>query len=384
MNMRTTLKTSPAALTTLLILASALLSSCGQNDGDQEKTDEPISVASVLRATPDDRFEPINGPPQLSFPADHGPHRQQQIEWWYYTGNLSAENGDLFGFQLTFFRIGLDPVPSNRTSEWAASESYMAHFALTDAAGEKFHSFERLARGSMGLAGAQASPFKIWTESWSATATGDDLFPMKLEAADGDVALSLTLHSAKPLVLQGDRGYSRKGKDVGNASGYLSHTRLDAKGSVLAGGRRLTVSGTVWMDHEWSTSVLDDDLAGWDWFSLQLDDGRELMLYQLRKDDGSSSEFSAGAVIAADGSKRALTREQFSIKVVDHWRSHDTDIRYPARWSLEVPSAKIKLEVEPILADQELKVSVNYWEGAVRAKGTSSGRGYVELVGYQK
>lgn len=372
----------PVAL--MAVFIAVVLSSCGASGGAEKQADESISVATVLRSAPNDLFETINGPPELAFPADHGPHRRQQIEWWYFTGNLTADNGDLFGFQLTFFRIGLTPELGERTSTWAASESYMAHFALTDASREEFHSFERLARGAMGLAGAEASPFKVWTESWSVKGSADGLSPMKLVAAEGGVGLNLSLMPAKALVLQGDQGYSRKGKSPGNASGYVSHTRLDAKGGVVVDGRRLNVSGSAWMDHEWSTSVLDKDLAGWDWFSLQLDDGRELMLYQLRQEGGSPSEFSAGAVIAVDGSKRALSLDEFSIKVVGHWTSKTTGIRYPARWLLEVPSDQIRLEVEPVLAAQELQLSVNYWEGAVRANGTASARGYVELVGYKK
>lgn len=368
--------------TIAVILASILWSACSPDVNEVVGSEEVISVADVLRSAPNDDFETINGPPDLSFPRDHGPHRKQQIEWWYYTGNLKAENGDLFGFQLTFFRIGLTPEAVDRPSLWAANESFMAHFALTDVARQEFYSSERLSRGSMGLAGAEATPFRVWTESWSAVGNPGSTFPMKLQAADRGVELSLSLTQEKPRVLQGDQGYSRKGKDVGNASGYVSHTRLSAAGSIVAAGRKFTVTGSAWMDHEWSTSVLDEGLVGWDWFSLHLDDGRELMLYQLRDEDGSSSEFSAGAMIDVDGKKQALKRSDFVIQVKDTWTSPRTGRRYPARWILEVPTLSIRLEVEPLLADQELQVSVNYWEGAVRAKGTTTASGYVELVGY--
>jgi predicted secreted hydrolase len=334
-------------------------------------------------------FARARAPRPFVFPADHGPHPEFRTEWWYYTGNLHGADGRHFGFQLTFFRTAVAPSMVSRASAWASREAYMAHFALTDTAGQRFSAASRLSRAALGLAGAQAQPFKVWVEDWSAEGSAGDAVPVRLRAAEGEIAIDLTLTSAKPVVLHGERGLDRKGEEPGNASYYYSLTRMPATGRVTIRGARFDVNGLAWMDREWSTSSLGADLVGWDWFALQLDDGRDLMLYQLRRADGSADPFSSGSLVAADGTSRHLMRGDFGIEVQQTWSSPRGGVTYPSRWRVTVPSEAIDLEIVPRLADQELAVAVRYWEGAVRVTGQAAGRpiagaGYVELVGYAR
>ena len=326
-------------------------------------------------------------PRDLAFPADHGPHLDYQTEWWYYTGNLVADEGQHFGYQLTFFRRALAPpdLRADRESAWAADQVYMAHFALTDVAGANYEAAERFARGAAGLAGAQAAPYHVWLEDWSVEEVEPGVTGMY--AAQDDLTLDLVLVDGKGPILQGDRGYSPKGPQPGNASYYYSLTRLETSGSVQVGDTVYPVNGLSWMDHEWSTSALSADQVGWDWFSIQMDDGSELMVFQLRKEDGSIDPFSSGTFVAPDGSTRLLGQDEFEIQVEDTWRSPHTGATYPARWTVVVPVVDLVLAIEPHLADQELTLSYAYWEGAVRVEGERagqavSGNGYVEMTGY--
>jgi predicted secreted hydrolase len=353
-----------------------------------------LRASLVAQAAPADTsgFARAEGPQTLAFPADHGPHDDYQTEWWYYTGNLTAETGEHFGYQLTFFRRALAP-PDQRTgraSAWAADQVYMAHLALTDVSSGKHYAFEKLARGAAGLAGAQGEPFRVWLEDWSVA--GPSAGQARLRAAvtpasDLSLNLDLNLFDLKGPVLQGDRGYSRKGPEPGNASYYVSQPRMATAGTVTVDGRTFNVNGLSWMDHEWSTRALGAEQTGWDWFSIQLDDETELMLFQLRRADGSPDGFSSGTLIAADGSTQTLEPGDFNIEVTDRWRSPRTGAEYPAGWVLTVPYADLRLTIKPWLADQEMDVSYAYWEGAVKAEGTHgsrpvAGNGYAELTGY--
>ena len=339
----------------------------------------PADVAGFARAT---------APRPFSFPADHGPHPEFRTEWWYYTGNLETAAGRHFGFQLTFFRIALAPPAAHlATSTWSSRQLYLAHFALTDTARRRFRASSRLDREALGLAGARAAPFRVWLGDWSAESETADTLTVRLRAAEGDVAIDLVLAALKPVALQGDRGLSQKGPEPGNASYYYSLSRMSARGTVRVEGELLAVAGLAWMDREWSTSGLGPDLVGWDWLALQLDDGREIMVYRLRRRDGSIDAHSAGALIAPDGATRTLAAGDVALDTLDHWTSPRSRIRYPSRWRLAVPGAALTLEIEPRLADQELIVGTRYWEGAVRVEGALAGRpiagrGYVELVGY--
>jgi predicted secreted hydrolase len=349
----------------------------------------PIRATIAVReALAEERegFARAQAPRPLVFPEDHGPHHDFRTEWWYYTGNLRTAGNRHLGFQLTFFRVALAPAPEPRASSWSTRQLYFAHFAVTDTAGGRFHAFSRVSRGALGLAGATAEPFRVWVEDWSAEGAAPSA---RLRARDGDVAIDLHVAPGKPVVLQGDRGLSRKGPEPGNASIYYSLTRMPTRGVVRLGAETLEVTGEAWMDREWSTSGLGANVVGWDWFALQLDDGRELMFYRLRRRDGTADAFSAGSLVVRDGTAWRLEAGDVRVEELEHWTSSRSGVRYPARWRLSVPSAELlKLELQPRLADQELDVGTRYWEGAVAVTGSSgngrrvTGQGYVELVGY--
>jgi predicted secreted hydrolase len=345
-----------------------------------------VAVAAALGGS-SDGFTRALAPRPFVFPDDHGPHPGFRTEWWYYTGNLQTAEGRHFGFQLTFFRIAMAAAVESRASAWASRYVYMSHFAVTDTAGRRFSAASRLGRDALGLVGAEARPFKVWVENWSAEGVDGEATRVRLRAVEGDVAIDLTLASAKPVVVQGEHGLDQKGEEPGNASYYYSLTRMTATGRVTIGGTAVEVSGLAWMDREWSTSSLGPDLVGWDWTAIQLDDGRELMFYRLRRADGSSSRFSKGSLVEADGSTRRLTVDDLTVEVRETWASPRDGTRYPSRWRLAVPSAGLDLDVVPRLADQELDLTVRYWEGAVVVDGHARDRpvrgvGYVELVGY--
>jgi predicted secreted hydrolase len=340
-------------------------------------------------ASPTAGFARAEGPRPFDFPADYGPHPDFQTEWWYYTGNLQTADGRRFGYQLTFFRRALAPPAErqDRPSDWATDQVYMAHFALTDVTGNQHQAFERFSRGAAGLAGASSPPYRVWLEDWRVEQLEDDPNRVRMRAAEGDVALDLRLIDRKGPVLHGERGYSQKGPNPGNASHYYSQTRLETSGTLQVGEESLRVRGWSWMDHEFSTSALAPGQVGWDWFALQLDDGSELMVFQIRQADGEIDPFSSGTLIDAYGATRHLTRDDFTVELEGTWRSPRSGASYPARWTVRVPAANLTLAVEPLVADQELNVSYAYWEGAVRVEGQHTGaivtgQGYVEMTGY--
>ena len=332
-------------------------------------------------------YDRAEGPKPILFPDDQGPHPDYQTEWWYYTGNLDTPDGHHFGYQLTFFRRALLPPDqiTPRSSDWGTTQVYLAHFALTNVADQSHTVFERLERGAAGLAGAQVNPFQVWLDDWNVQQIDPGVY--KLSATAGDIQLKLKLVDEKGPVLHGDQGYSQKGPDPGNASYYVSLTRLATDGSIMIGERTFPVSGYGWMDHEWSTSALTSNQVGWDWFSIQLDNDSELMVFQIRQADGSIDPYSSGTWIAPDGSTKHLNKDDFSIEVGNTWTSPHTRAKYPSSWKIAVPSEDLNLEILPYVADQELNVTYNYWEGAVKITGTQAGRsvkgnGYVELTGY--
>jgi predicted secreted hydrolase len=392
--MRSAMSSAARAAVGLAVVAAGALAVFalwpGRADVERGGVRANLAVSEALGSGDPTGFARATAPRPFSFPADLGPHPEFRTEWWYYTGNLETAAGRHFGFQVTFFRTALAPPTAGtaaRGSAWSARQLYLAHFALTDTAGRRFHAWSRLSREALGLAGAQANPFRVWLEDWAAEGQAAGGLPVRLRAAEGDVAIDLVLASDKPVVLQGDRGLSRKGPEPGNASYYYSLTRMSARGTVRAGGEPLPVSGLAWMDREWSTSALGRDLIGWDWLALQLDDGRDVMVYRLRRRDGAADPHSAGALIAADGAARPLALGDVKLDALDHWTSPRSRVRYPSRWRLAISGAALSLEIIPRLADQELIVGTRYWEGAVRVEGIAAGRpiagrGYVELVGY--
>jgi predicted secreted hydrolase len=370
-----------ARLPCLLLPAVLVVAGCAERPPDSG-----IRVADALGGAgdADPGFARALEPRAFRFPEDHGPHPAFRNEWWYVTGNLDDEQGRRYGFQLTFFRIGLDPDPPERVSAWAASDVWMAHAAVTDQDGRRHIATERFARGALDLAGARARPFRVWLEDWSLEA-GEDGFPWRLVAKAGGFGLGLSLEPVKPPVLQGEGGLSRKSAEPGNASYYYSFTRMRARGTLRLGGEERGVEGLAWLDREWSTSALGDDQAGWDWVSLQLDDGRDLMFYRLRRTDGTTDPHSAGTLVSATGETVRLTPDTFSLEAARSWAA-DSGERYPVAWHLAGDTLDRPLLVRAVLDDQLMRVSVRYWEGAVDvldpATGEALGRGYLEMTGY--
>lgn len=361
------------------------------------------TVASALAGGSTEGYARAIEPRDFIFPADHGAHPDFRTEWWYVTGHVDADAGRRFGFQLTFFRNALAPSDRqapDRASAWATRQAYLAHFALTDVRGEQFFAFERSARAAVGLAGAPRAgavepgkPYRVWLEDWLLAGTEPgELLPMRLvastETADGTrAAVDLTLDSTKPPVLQGDDGLSQKGLEPGNASYYYSLTRLQGEGEVILGQQRFPGTVTAWMDREWSTSALEEEQVGWDWFALHLSDGTDLMLYLMRRGDGGLDAASSGTLVGPGGEPERLPSDSFDVRVLDTWRSPRSGAVYPSGWRLLVPGQGIDLVVEPMLRDQELDLAFRYWEGAVTVRGRGpagevEGRGYVELTGY--
>ncbi len=335
-----------------------------------------------------DNFKAASPDVKLVFPEDHGAHPDYQTEWWYYTGNLVSKDGREFGYQLTFFRRAILPedLRPTRSSQWAAEQVYLAHFAITDVRDGSFYYFDRLGRGAAGLAGASADPeFRVWLEDWSVEEIGADTY--RLQASEGDIRLDLTLKDSKGPVLQGEDGYSQKGPEEGNASMYYSLSRLDSSGNVTIGAEQFQVDGSSWMDHEFSTSALSQDQVGWDWFALQLDNGYELMVYTIRNNEGEIDPYSRGIWIDPQGNSRALNAGDFKIQVNETWESAQSGAVYPSNWRIDVPSEGLSLNIKPLLDDQELNLNFIYWEGAVDVAGEYKGvpvggKGYVELTGY--
>ena len=321
------------------------------------------------------------------FPEDHAAHNQFRSEWWYFTGNLRNPEGRHFGFELTFFRYAMAPEPLQRRSEWGANQAWMAHLSVTDTRAGEFMAAERFSREALGLAGSRAQPFRVWLEDWSAHGEGAGIPPLHLRASADRAGIELTLNGTKPVALHGINGVDPKGPEPGNASYYYSRTRLDATGTIRVAGEEFDVSGTAWMDREWGTSALSPDLTGWDWFGLQLADNREIMYYRLRTEGGETSPFSGGSLLQADGTRIALSPQDVTLTPLEYWTSPTSGSRYPIAWQLDLPGQELTLRVHPYMQEQELNLTVRYWEGAVSVTGnqrgtTISGDGYVELTGY--
>lgn len=337
-------------------------------------------------------------PGAIRFPADLGPHDDYQTEWWYYTGNLATTDGRRFGYQLTFFRRALSPLGAagdssrpgdkhegSRPSNWRTNQLYLAHFALSDIDGGRFYHFESFSRGAMGLAGATADPYAVWLEGWHARSAGPGM--VKLHAERDDAAIDLVLEETLPPVLHGDRGLSPKGPEPGNASYYYSIIRQKTSGMVTVGGRQYPVTGLSWKDHEYSTSALSPGTVGWDWFSLQFDDGTALMFFQIRREDGALENASAGTFIDADGAARRLEKADWHLEILEEWKSPGTGAVYPVKWRMKIAPIDLDISGGAMMADQEMNVSTTYWEGAGAFSGFRAGQpvsaeGYVEMTGY--
>ncbi len=347
-------------------------------------------LVSLVLADDASDFARALEPGAIEFPRDLGAHDQYQTEWWYYTGNLETADGRPFGFQFTIFRRALTAdtaaaVAAAGASSWRSNQLYFAHLALSDIGGGEFYADERFSRGAAALAGADADPYRVWLDDWSATAESPGR--VRLTAATDEVALNLLLTETGPPVLHGDRGLSQKGPEPGNASYYYSIVQQAVAGRITVGDQVYAVTGRAWKDHEYGTSFLEPGATGWDWFSLQLDDGSALMFFEIRLADGRLSSFSAGSYIDPAGQVTPLALGDWRLEVTDRWTSPHSDADYPAGWRLTIPRLELELTGEPLLADQELNLSTVYWEGASVFQGTKAGqpiiaRGYVELTGY--
>jgi len=317
------------------------------------------------------------------FPRDHFNHPDFQTEWWYYTGNLHDANGRRFGFELTFFRAGVDRAPKT-AGIWDVRDVWMAHLALSDIDGQRFLHTERLNRSGAGIAGADVKLARVWNGNWSAQWDASDFKSQTLAAVDEKFSFALKLRTEKPPVIHGKSGVSQKAEGEGRASHYISFTRLLASGEITLEGKKFQVEGVSWMDHEYFTEQLAMDLTGWDWFSLQFDDGTEAMLYRLRKKDGAADPFSAGTFIDKQGHGTALSFGDFTAVPGKEWISPETGTHYTIEWTIRIPSQGIEAVVATRLPKQELASKIrgnpSYWEGAVDISGTRKGVGYLEMT----
>jgi len=329
----------------------------------------------------------VEKPRTFSFPRDHGSHPEFKTEWWYFTGNLKTADGRAFGYQLTWFRSGLTPTPAPRASKWAARDVFAAHAAITDIQGERFLHAERLARGgAAGLAGASTETFDVHLRDWTGSRDADGRFRIKADA--GDFAIDLVCRAEKAPVLQGVGGVSRKGPQPGQASYYISLTRMVTRGTLRVGSATFEVAGESWMDQEFGSNQLAESQIGWDWYGLVLDDGRELMLYSLRSKDGSSHR--RATIIEPDGSPTYFEGGAITLETLDTWASSESGGKYPTHRRIKVGD-RLDIEVRPRLAAQEMRTAgstgITYYEGASAVTGRLDGKpvrglGYTELTGY--
>jgi predicted secreted hydrolase len=329
-------------------------------------------------------------PWKWDFPRDHGAHPEFRTEWWYFTGNLIDRAGKQYGYQLTFFRQGVALQAKDPRNPWSVRDLHLAHFTLTDASAGRFWYGERASRTGPGLAGAAKGEMDIRLLNWSAGMKGNTIL---VEARHQDMEVSLRLAPRKSLVFHGEGGLSQKGANKGQASYYYSYTDLQTSGTIKTPGSqsRLPVEGTSWFDHEFGSNQLAQDQVGWDWFSLHLSNGQDLMIYLLRRKDGSLEPASSGTLVDRSGKAAHLALSDISMEPLSRWKSPQSGAIYPNRWRITIPAKNLQLVVAPLLATQELitegSTGVTYWEGAVAGTGTANGRsvsceGYVEMTGY--
>lgn len=325
---------------------------------------------------------------KYEFPRDHHAHPDFKTEWWYFTGRVADEKGGIYGYQLTFFRQGLRPPADGvaATSRFVVADVKFAHFALSDIGGQRFHFQQKLSRGAFGEAGFGGDERLAWIDDWSLVLLPSGGF--ELSAKNDKAALKLKLENAKPFVVHGENGVSQKATGEGRASHYYSATRLKAEGSVTLDGRTRAVTGESWLDREWASNQLTPEQIGWNWFSVQFDDGTELMLYQMRTRDGGLDPNSSGTFIDRAGQSQYLRVGDYQLTPMKYWTSKATGGRYPIAWRLEVPKLNLRATIDTPLPDQELVLQpVAYWEGLIEVAGQRNGaalrgHGYMELTGY--
>ncbi|MGE3773307.1 MAG: lipocalin-like domain-containing protein [Gammaproteobacteria bacterium] len=352
----------------------------------RRERETPDAVAAALRdGAGNAGFERVTGPRAFEFPRDHAAHPAFRHEWWYVTGHLRDEARREYGFQITFFRYALVPQAVASASRWRARELVLAHFALSDIGRRRFHHATRRARAALDLAGAAIDTPRVWIRDWELAWTPDaDGGRWSLRAETAQAQLELELRPRKAIVYQGERGYSPKSDEPGNASLYYSVPRLAADGRLRVGDEAARVHGEAWLDREWGSSALGRDQRGWDWFALQFEDGRELTFYRLRRRDGSTDPHSRGLLIARDGTARALTADEVEMQPQRWWRSPATGLRYPVDWRVRSATLGLDLGLRARLDAQEWPGDLRYWEGQVAVTDVSGakGLGYLEMTGY--
>jgi predicted secreted hydrolase len=334
---------------------------------------------------------------QYQFPRDNFNHPDYQTEWWYYTGNLRAPDGHRFGFELTFFReaIHLSPQEAAQSdATWRPDQVYLAHLALSDIDSHEFFHTQRINRAGPGLAGSSLDQQRYWNGNWQVRWTSLAGGNQQLLAICDRFTLRLDLKPEKPLVIHGKNGISRKGPMPGQASHYLSYTRLFAAGQLSQwNGHSYQLTGLAWMDHEFFTQVPNESLAGWDWFAIQLNNNAELMLYRLRQKSGVVAPSSSGTYVDARGESHFLSSADILLSAGETWRSPASGAQYPISWRISIPCLQLELAERSLLKNQELfskeSVTPTYWEGAVAYDGRMrsqpvQGVGYLEMTGYAR
>jgi predicted secreted hydrolase len=324
-----------------------------------------------------DGFAAVVPGKRFVFPADHGPHPEFRIEWWYVTANLKDAGGAAYGAQWTLFRQATQPGAA--VEGWANRNAWMGHAAVTRA--DTHRASETFARGGVGQADVETAPFQAWIDNWQMRGLdafdGNNIAPLELTASSADFSYALRLDADRPLALQGDAGYSRK-SDRGQASYYYSQPFFKAAGRIVIDDNPVDVSGLAWMDREWSSQPLAADQTGWDWFSLHLDAGEKLMLYRLRQKDGQNNLF--GNWISPDGRSVEIASPDNRITPTNF-----TDIegrKVPTAWRVVIPAHGLNIETVPLNARCWMGTSFAYWEGPITFGGSHGGVGYLELTGY--
>jgi predicted secreted hydrolase len=386
-------------------LALSLLVACS-GEPAVETTAPAAALAEALGGTATEGFLRADRPRRFQFPEDHGVHAGFRNEWWYITGNLESASGERWGFQITFFRVALAPEPAGEdpytaasasasasaslspapapgaASAWATRHVWMGHAALTDVRGRQHFFTERFAREALGLAGASVPVDRVWLEDWSLAGLADSTWQLHMQV-EGHV-LDLALQPLRAPVLQGNAGWSQKGREPGNASYYYSIPRVAAQGQLTRpDGSVLPLTGEAWLDREWSTSVLDADQVGWDWFALQVQPDLAVMYYQLRQRDGTPDPLSKGRWMPGDAPDHLLTAEAVQLEALRHARM-PSGRQYPVAWRLRIPQHAVDWTIEAVLDAQEVDAFIPYWEGAVDIRDAQGivGRGFMELTGY--
>ena len=350
----------------------------------------PTNMTAANSQEPEESFRRALPGYVYRFPQDHAAHPDFRTEWWYYTGHLRTTKGRSFGFQLTFFRHALRPPTAQTKSKWALHTLYFVHFAITDEDGDRYRFQEKVSRGALNMAGADPVAYHVWIEDWEARLQDNT---HRLKAGKEDMGIDLILAPTKEAVVHGKNGVSQKAVGEGYASHYYSLTRMRVTGLLNWEGRTHEVTGLAWMDHEFGSNQLRDYQVGWDWFSVQLDNQTELMIYIIRHRNGQADPASSGTLILPDGRSEHVPLGGFEVEALGSWRSKKSGTVYPSGWRLKVPRRQLELELIPTVKGQELTTRkstlVNYWEGSVGVRGAFEGkgvrgRGYVELTGYDE